>query len=511
MKVELPTEVDLTAKIPPWIEPFGFYSTLLTEGVWLPARTDKGIEARPFVAAATKDPDSLGVASLKLCDFLATDRIGDFKVNGVFPSETTETFLMTPQSLAFFKSEKPPIPRETDQSLDSLLTRFTQMNNPAVNIITKRAIEATYFYDVFDHFPLIFIFGVSESGKTRLLKVFLFGSYHGKLMIDPSEASVFRGREEEKHTLCIDECEQFSNPKNPAYKMILTLLNASYSKYTSVPRYDEAGAGKKVRRDFHLYGPTVLDGTKQIQGITLSRAIMLISYKVRRNFPEPKPEAFQSFREEMYYHRLTQAFRVKSVYDETDISKKATARFEEIFQPLFALTKIFGTPEEEAALTEFVKEYEKTMRIEAVNLTEEQEVIDTIQDYIGKSFTPKGEWWPIKLITVGLNKKYSRTYHPKTVSVILSKMGLDKRKHTAEGKEVWITQADMDSLKERYGFQNDDESDKNDPDDEKQGSQKRLDNNSPTAKEPSKSSQPSDSSESSHEEESTLNIQEAEA
>ncbi len=268
--LSLPADVDLTAEVPPKLGPFGFCGTALTEGVWLPAKGKEGPEYRPYVVAVMKEGNE---TKFEVVDWLKTDRIGKYRTVGLFPSLDTTTILMDKRTIEMLQEGAVVNPREVDQAIEAAVKVHHAIKDPAVLVLIKRLIEGTYFYDVFDHFPLVFIYGVSESGKTRLLKVILFASYHGYLMTDPTEASIYRIKEEERCSMFIDEAEQFANPKHPAYHMLMTLLNASYSKYVSVPRYDSDGQGKKVRRNFNLYGPLFLDSTRQIGGITLSRAV----------------------------------------------------------------------------------------------------------------------------------------------------------------------------------------------------------------------------------------------
>lgn len=444
MSVEIPESVDLAANIPPKVTPFGFYGDLLTEGVWLPTKVENGIEPKAFVAKVKEG------RPVELVDFEGEEKLDGYELSGTFPSAETATYLMRKETIQFLKDGASIDPKETDRKLSAALEKHVFLKDPGVRVVVKRLIEGTYFYDMFDHFPIIFIFGVSESGKSRLLKVVLFTGYHGKAMIDPTEAALFRTKEEERTTTCIDEADQFRNPKNPAYQMITTLLNASYSKYFTVPRYDEVNKEKKrIRRDFSLYSPLAMSSTESLWGITLSRAIQIVSYRVAKDYPEPHPESFAKIRDEMYYHRLTRAFEVRDAYAKTEAP--LTGRYSELFRPLFVLTQIFGQEGETTALTEFAKNYEETMRIEAVNITQEEGIISILLEAIGQRDGPTEEWLPIKDM-ISKAEARGHEFKPKSVSNVLTKLGLDRRKRLARGMSFAYSPGQVRDIAARLGL-----------------------------------------------------------
>lgn len=442
-KINIPKLVDLSKEIPPKVAPFGFYGNLLTEGVWLATQGEEGIVPRPYVVVVREGEP------IRLVDFETEGRVDGYELEGAFPSVSTSTLLMDRETLAMISEGKDVDPRETDREMDELLRRHVFFKDDGVRVVVKRLIEGTFFYDVFDHFPIIFIFGVSESGKSRLLKCVMFAGYHGKAMIDPTEAAIFRTKEEERCTLCIDEAEQFTNPRHPSYQMIITLLNASYSKYFTVPRYDEVGK-KRIRVDFHLYSPLAMSSTESLWGITLSRAIQIVSYRVSKDYPEPHPAAFKEFRSKMYFHRLIRAFDVQKAYAETT-EIPATARYSELFRPLFVLTRIFGQEGEYEALAEFAKSYEETMRIEAVNITREEEVIQILMETIGEKNDQIETWMLVKEI-VERAKAKGHELQSKSVSNILTKLGMGRRKKLAKGNAFAYSPAQVRDVATRLGL-----------------------------------------------------------
>jgi len=208
-------KLDLYAPIPTTLKPCGFYGDTLTESTWLPYKSNGEIQLRPSLIIAKKD-------GYKIVDFLK----GEHDVKGTFPSKELQT-LMQPQTVQMLESKAKIEPNTIDEAINKAFQTHLEMPK-AETTLAKRWIEGTYFYDVFDAYPIESILGVSESGKSRLCLLNLALSYHAEGLIDPTEASIFRAKEEDRVTLVCDETEYLNNPH--LYATLRILINASYSK-----------------------------------------------------------------------------------------------------------------------------------------------------------------------------------------------------------------------------------------------------------------------------------------
>jgi len=243
--------------------------------------------------------------------------------------------------------------------------------------------------------------GASESGKSRILRVVQALSYHAESVVDPSPASIFRSKEEDKVTLCFDEAEYLNDPS--MNQTVRVLINASYSKGLGVPRYDEIDC-KRVKRNFNLYSPFAIVGISGLDGVTASRAIRIVSERSNKDYPVAKVEDYADLRDKLYVLRFQKAFELKRVYNQIDISDIVSARFVELFKPIFALTEIFGSDQESEALTEWAKEYQNVFRVEASNLPEEEQILTMLTQ-----LTPyPDEWYSLKELTDHVNLAFTR-------------------------------------------------------------------------------------------------------
>lgn len=409
--------LDLFAPIPQTLKPCGFYGDTLTEAVWLPYRDElKEVKIKPSIIMVKKELPK--EKPFKIIDFWNEEH----EVKGTFPSQELQT-LMNVKAVQMLEHIANVEPHEVDQQIEEAFKKHLEMPK-AETILCKRWIEATYFYDIFDSFPIQSILGVSESGKSRLCLVNLALCYHAEGLIDPTEASIFRAKEEDRVSLIVDEAEYLNNPH--LYATLRILLNASYSKSSGyVTRYDEED-GKRVKKRFDLYSPMCIAGIAGLEGVTLSRAFRIVMRRINKDYPKAYTQNYQTLRDFLYVLRIRYCFKVSDVYKQIDISNIVTARFEELFKPIFAMTKFMGTQEECEILTEWAKDYQENFRAEALNVAEEELMLLSLSKTIEELGHP--DWYNLRDITKNFNVEHFKQVSPKYTSNVLYRLGLTKRK-----------------------------------------------------------------------------------
>jgi len=416
-KKERNYKLDIFAPIPETIKPCGFYGDTLTEACWLPYRDEENnVVLRPTVIMAKKDLPKH--KPYKIIDFLA----GSHNIKGTFPSRELQT-LMSVKAVQMLEHMAEIEPRKVDEQIEQAFNKHLDMPQPEM-ILAKRWIEGTFFYDVFDAFPIESILGVSESGKSRLCMLNLALCYHAEGLIDPTEASIFRAKEEDRVSLIVDEAEYLNY--SYLYSTLRILINASYSKHAGyVSRYDEVN-GRRVKRRFDLYSPMCIAGIAGLEGVTLSRAFRIVMQRANKDFPKAYPQDYQVLRNMLYVLRIRHAFEVHELYKQTDISNVVTARFEELFKPIFTMTKFFGTREEWNILAEWCREYQSNFRAEALNVAQEEMVLTCLASL--SPYPNHADWFSLKELTDMVNASYNVKLSSKTVSNILYRLGVTRRK-----------------------------------------------------------------------------------
>lgn len=407
-------ELNLYAKVPVTLKPCGFFNDTLTEAVWLPYKKDNETQLRPSVILAKKDMPKN--KPYKIVNFWNDTH----EIKGTFPSLELPT-LMSVKAVQMLESMVTIEPQKVDSQIEKAFQKHLSIPQPEMTVC-KRWLEASFFYDLFDSFPIQSILGVSESGKSRLCMLNLALAYHGEGLIDPSEASIFRAKEEDRVTLIIDEAEYLNHPN--LFSTLRILINASYSRNSGyVTRYDEED-GKRIKRRFDLYSPMCISGIAGLEGVSLSRAFRVVMRRTNKDFPKAYVSDYQTLRDFLYVLRIRHCFEVSDIYQKIDISEIVSARFEELFKPLFAMTKFLGSDEEHEILSQWCSDYEQNFRVEALNVAHEEAVLVCLS----KLLPTQPDWYELKKLTDRVNASYNIKLNPKTVSNILYRLGFIKRK-----------------------------------------------------------------------------------
>lgn len=96
---------------------------------------------------------------------------------------------------------------------------------------------ATYFYPLFQAFPLLVLYGPTESAKSLTMQIIEYLVFNAMMITDPTPAVIYRTIEEMSPTLLMDEIEGLASRRDYA-SSIMSILRASY-KRIDVPRMEE--------------------------------------------------------------------------------------------------------------------------------------------------------------------------------------------------------------------------------------------------------------------------------
>lgn len=176
---------------------------------------------------------------------------------------------------------------------------------------------ATWFHPLFNTFPELYLNAAKRSGKTKTLNLLAEVCFNGKLVLDPSNSTMFRLTQNNRCTILIDEVKRLRGPTEENLK---TIIRAKYKKGTSVPRAEEKKSGKGFEvNDYELYGPLAMANIKGLEDDMEDRTHTI---NLRRTTTdkgnrevEPTDPRYQQIRDKM--HRLVLA-RGSDVQDSRD-------------------------------------------------------------------------------------------------------------------------------------------------------------------------------------------------
>jgi len=170
------------------------------------------------------------------------------------------------------KEEKDSKLFEAYLNIMDLLQKYCDLNKQDYPLIATWII-GTYFHKTFHSYPYLFLNAMKGSGKTRMLKLITDLSKDGEILLQPTEAVLFRTT----GTLGIDEAEGIARK---GMENLRELLNGCYKRGTKVKRMkqkkNEEGNTEQVVEEFEIYRPLALANINGMEDVLGDRCINII-------------------------------------------------------------------------------------------------------------------------------------------------------------------------------------------------------------------------------------------
>jgi hypothetical protein len=175
--------------------------------------------------------------------------------------------------------------------VEQVYRRYVAWSNDHQAIAVTLWTAHTHAADSSDTTPYINIESAEpESGKTRTLEVAEQLAARAWMLVEPSEAAMFRKIERDHPTLLLDEVDALWGRKADGREGLRALLNAGYRRGATVPRCVGDGAAISVQ-DFPVYGPKALAGLAgKLPRTIVSRSIPI---RLRRRAKGEQVERFR--------------------------------------------------------------------------------------------------------------------------------------------------------------------------------------------------------------------------
>lgn len=154
----------------------------------------------------------------------------------------------------------------------------TYIDTPEQNYdIIALWILGTYLHQAFSSYPYLFFNAMKGSGKSRTIKLITSLSHNGRLVMDLTDAVLFRTAL--GSTLGIDEFENVASKEKTTLR---TLLNAAYKRGVKVARMAKIKSreGEKMAvEEFEIYAPIVMANINGMDDVLADRCITIIQEK----------------------------------------------------------------------------------------------------------------------------------------------------------------------------------------------------------------------------------------
>ena len=210
-------------------------------------------------------------------------------------------------------------------------------------------VMGTYVYSFFNAYPMIYLYGLKNTGKTKVMTISSLLSFNGEMFVGITPATLFRIIEANKPSLFLDEVEKLLDAKREGSLDIEAMLNSGYKKGATVPRCEKEKEKQIVKR-YDVYCPKMFAHVEgKVSKTLISRCIRIIMERAKPNdnrseiWPEKHNPIWQALRDELYIWALENWNRVLYYYEGSGKLNKEIGidnRAWELWQPIFVLSKM---------------------------------------------------------------------------------------------------------------------------------------------------------------------------
>jgi len=282
----------------------------------------------------------------------------------------------------------------------------------------------TYLVEKFNTTPILYFYGVKETGKTRAGEVLSELAFRCERMTSPTEATLFRSASYFKTSLIIDEIKLWGQDGNPD---VARLIKSRYKRGLMVSRVNLNKKGEDQIEYFDVFAPLAICTTEGIPDAIESRCITFLMQKnARAEVERPvDEEQARKLRNKLIIFRANYLDQKLP-----DVEQIARRRLNEIMLPLYQVLMLVD-PERKEAFKMIVEEIQAAKE-EEEGLSLEAEIVEEIIKY--QKETTEGAFLTTE-IADRLNKERSEKEKVSNMlaSVRIRRLGFQKAR-LANGK-----------------------------------------------------------------------------
>lgn len=151
---------------------------------------------------------------------------------------------------------------------------YLEFDNPDFyDLITIWSI-GTYFFHLFNTYPYIYVGGLKQVGKTKLLTVASLICFNAIFTNNISTASLYRLTQSGRCTLLLDESEKLASKERA--EELRNLLLSGYKKGSIVYRTEKKRSERLVPEGFEVFSPKIICNIEGIENVLEERCIPII-------------------------------------------------------------------------------------------------------------------------------------------------------------------------------------------------------------------------------------------
>lgn len=325
--------------------------------------------------------------------------------------------------------------------IDAFIKSYLEMPLDSDYLILAMWVFHTYLIEKFNTTPILYFYGVKETGKSRAGEVLSELAFRAQRLTSLTEATLFRSVEMFKPTLIIDEIKLMGKGGNQG---LADLMKTTYKRGLKVSRINLNKSGEDQIEYFDTFTPLVICTTESIPDIIESRCILFTMQK--NSNPQIEKMIDEKWANDLR-ERLT-VFRANYITKELPEAQYiARGRLNEIMFPLYQSLLIVG-PERKNEFINIVKRIQKSKENED-GMSLDAEIVKAIDDECREN---QNKQFLTQVISKRLNEIRSENEQisDRAVSNRIKRLGFDKIRIKNGRMGFRINDERMGSLKTKY-------------------------------------------------------------
>ncbi|MEM3618562.1 MAG: hypothetical protein QXK47_05775 [Candidatus Bathyarchaeia archaeon] len=351
-------------------------------------------------------------------------------------------------------------PSEVYDMVKRAFQTYIEFENPdTYDFITLWTI-GTYFFHLFNTYPYVYVGGLKQTGKTKLLTVASLLAFNAIFTNNISTASLYRLTQSGRCTLLLDESEKLAAKERA--EELRNLLLTGYKKGAVVYRTEKKRSERLVPEAFEVYSPKIVCNIEGIEQVLEERCIPIIMKRgkdkaiinAEPNIADPVWQQVRSGLYMLFLDYFSAVCAQSAVCELKEIN--VSARDLELWKPIFVLAAFFDKYNPELNLF-------KKMSTLAGKTTEEKKVENTAEtaEYIlvetlTKIVTHDG-YYSVRQIKEAMLEAYDeeqKWLSTKWLGRALKRLGFTEKRRVGRGVEYYLTLKAVQDLAERLDLQN---------------------------------------------------------
>jgi hypothetical protein len=205
-------------------------------------------------------------------------------------------------------------PKELFVSIKDRYEYYLDYVEPRIYTFNALWVIGTYFFPLFNAYPIVFLNGGSGSGKSKTIDVTEQLAFNAINTANISDASIYRIIQGTRATLLLDENERIADSEEA--KTLINLVLAGFKKGAKVIRLEPDKRNKFIPTKFEVHCPKMIANIKGIYEEALkNRCISFVMTPAQsdktNNYPTGEEAHWQPIRNNLYVFTMNHWWEIR--------------------------------------------------------------------------------------------------------------------------------------------------------------------------------------------------------